>query len=173
MLSRWTSRCAHPIASFTFALVVLFTAESHAQRGAVASAGPFAGLSGSWSGAGTVTLANGSSERIRCRATYRVSGDGTGLQQELRCASDSYRFELRGDVTHYAGQISGTWSEATRNTGGQVSGRASEGQVNAVVQGPAFAAALSVTTRGDRQSVYIRSDSTELSAVSITLSRSR
>jgi hypothetical protein len=173
MSSRWTTRLAPLTASAVFAAVLLFASQSSAQRGAVAAAGPFAGLSGSWSGAGTVTLANGSSERIRCRATYRVSGDGSSLQQELRCASDSYRFELRGDVTHVGGQISGIWSEATRNTGGNVSGRASEGQVNAVVQGPAFAASLSVTTRGDRQSVHIRSDSTELTAVSITLSRSR
>jgi hypothetical protein len=173
MSSRWTTRCARPIATLTFVVVLLFASQSSAQRGAAAAAGPFAGLSGSWSGTGTVSLANGSSERIRCRATYRVGGDGTSLQQELRCASDSYRFELRGDVTYYAGQISGIWSEATRNTGGSVSGRASEGQVQAVVSGPSFAASLAVSTRGDRQSVHIRSDGMELSAVTITLTRSR
>jgi len=170
MALRWTTRCAYPFAGIAFSVVLLFASQSYAQRGA---AGPFAGLSGSWSGSGTVSLANGSSERIRCRANYRVGGDGTSLQQELRCASDSYRFELRGDVTYYAGQISGTWSEVTRNTGGSVSGRASDGLVQAIVNGPAFAASLAVTTRGDRQSVHIRSDSTELSSVTITLSRSR
>jgi hypothetical protein len=173
MSLRWTTRCAHPIARIAFVGALQFASQSYAQRGASAAAGPFTGMSGSWSGSGTVSLANGSSERIRCRANYRVGGDGNSLQQELRCASDSYRFELRGDVTHYAGQISGTWSEATRSTGGQVSGRASEGQVQAIVSGPAFAASVAVTTRGDRQSVHIRSDGAELSSVSITLSRSR
>src|SRR4051794_34098753 len=35
-----------------------------------AQSGPFAGMAGVWSGGGTVTLDDGSSERIRCRATY-------------------------------------------------------------------------------------------------------
>src|SRR4051794_19718036 len=35
-----------------------------------AQSGPFAPLAGSWSGAGTVTLDDGSTERIRCRAKY-------------------------------------------------------------------------------------------------------
>jgi hypothetical protein len=168
---RWTNRCAVPLAMVAFAVVLFFASETYAQRGAVASTGPFSGLSGSWSGSGTVTLSNGSSERIRCRATYVVGSGGNNLQQELRCASDSYRFELRGNVTHSGGQISGNWSEATRNTGGNVSGRASEGYVQAVVLGPAFAANLAVTTRGDRQSVTIRSEGAEVSHVSITLSR--
>lgn len=172
MSSRWTNHCAQSIATIVFAVVLLFAPQAYAQRGAAAAAGPFAGLSGSWTGSGTVSLANGSNERIRCRATYVVGGGGNSLQQELRCASDSYRFELRGDVTHYAGQISGTWSEATRNAGGSLSGRASEGQVQAVVSGPSFAASLAVSTRGDRQSVHIRSDGAELSSVTITLTRS-
>jgi membrane associated rhomboid family serine protease len=33
-----------------------------------AESGPFAGLSGNWSGGGTVALAGGPRERIRCRA---------------------------------------------------------------------------------------------------------
>jgi hypothetical protein len=155
-----------------FAIVLLFASQTYAQRGAVAATGPFTGLSGFWSGSGTVTLSNGANERIRCRANYTVDGDGNNLQQELRCASDSYRFELRGNVTHSGGQISGSWSEATRNTGGNLSGRAVEGLVQALVLGPAFAASLAVATRGDRQSVTIRSEGTEVARVSITLSRS-
>ena len=45
-----------------------------------ASAGPFSSLAGSWSGGGHISLANGTKERIRCRATYAVGGDGTVLQ---------------------------------------------------------------------------------------------
>ena len=37
-------------------------------------AGPFAGLAGTWTGGGTVSLASGASERIRCRATYAGGG---------------------------------------------------------------------------------------------------
>jgi len=61
--------------------------------------GPFAGLNGSWSGSGTVSLADGSKERIRCRANYTVDATGSGLRQSLRCASDSYKFDLASNVT--------------------------------------------------------------------------
>jgi len=44
-----------------------------------AQSGPFAGMAGNWSGGGTVTLDDGSSERLRCRATYAVGAGGTGL----------------------------------------------------------------------------------------------
>ena len=35
--------------------------------------GPFAGFDGSWSGNGTVTLSNGTTEHIRCKADYKVA----------------------------------------------------------------------------------------------------
>src|SRR4051812_16003434 len=38
---------------------------------------PFAGLAGTWSGSGTVSLSGGARERIRCRSTYQVGGEGT------------------------------------------------------------------------------------------------
>ena len=52
-------------------------------------AGPFGGLAGAWSGGGTISLAGGASERIRCRAVYNVGGGGRQLQLSIRCASDS------------------------------------------------------------------------------------
>jgi hypothetical protein len=99
-------------------------------------------------------------------------GEGGGaLQQNLRCASDSYRFDLSSNIVSNGGSISGTWSEATRSVSGGVSGRASGGQIDARVDGPGFAANFALTTRGDRQSVSIASAGTELSGVSITLMR--
>lgn len=66
---------------------------------------PFAGLSGSWTGSGSIALSDGSHERLRCRATYRVDGSGTKLQQTLRCASDSYKVELSSDVVSDGAQL--------------------------------------------------------------------
>src|SRR5713226_7192115 len=81
-----------------------------------ADSGPFTGLAGNWSGAGTITLGTGGRESIRCRAQYSVGGDGTSMQQSLRCASDSYRFDLSSDVTSsLGGVITGSWSESSRN----------------------------------------------------------
>src|ERR1043165_1842546 len=89
-----------------------FSPASHAQSG------PFAGMAGVWSGGGTVTLDDGSSERIRCRATYAVGAGGNGLNQSLTCASDSYRFNLSSNVIARGGSLSGTWSETSRNVNG-------------------------------------------------------
>ena len=61
-----------------------------AQTVRAAEQGPFAGLSGSWSGEGSVTMSNGSHERIRCRATYSMTPADRSLNQGLRCASDSW-----------------------------------------------------------------------------------
>jgi hypothetical protein len=135
--------------------------------------GRFAGLAGSWSGTGSIALSSGDNERIRCRATYAVAGGGNSLQQNLRCASDSYRFDLTSTVNYSGGALSGTWTEASRGASGSVSGTASNGQVQARVDGPTFQANLILSTRGDRQSVSIRSQGTELSSVSITLAKGR
>jgi hypothetical protein len=136
-----------------------------------AQSGPFAGLAGVWSGGGTVTLDDGSTERIRCRATYAVGGGGTGLNQSLTCASDSYRFNLAGNVVSQGGALSGTWSESSRGINGSLEGRGANGNFQLIASAPGFSANLSVTTRGNRQSVVIRSDSAFRGA-SISLSRS-
>ncbi|HZA01454.1 MAG TPA: hypothetical protein VE665_04150, partial [Hyphomicrobiaceae bacterium] len=48
---------------------------------APASASPLSDLPGRWSGWGSVTMSNGSSEQLKCVATYFVAGGGTSLQQ--------------------------------------------------------------------------------------------
>lgn len=137
---------------------------------AQAESGPFAAMAGVWSGTGTISLDNGASERIRCRATYAVSNDGTGLNQNLVCASDSYKFELKNDVLAKNGSLSGTWSEVSRNVGGSLEGRASNSQFDVVVSAASFKAKLSVTTHANKQLVSISSDGA-IKGASISLSR--
>jgi hypothetical protein len=136
-----------------------------------AQSGPFAGLAGVWSGGGTVTLDDGSSERIRCRATYAVSRDGDGLNQSLTCASDSYRFNLASNVVASGGLLSGTWSESSRGVTGNLEGRAANGTFQVIASAPGFNANITLTTRGNRQSVVIRAES-QFRGASISLSRS-
>src|ERR1700721_299505 len=83
---------------------------------------PFAGFNGAWSGNGTVSLSDGSTERIRCKAEYQVNGSGLGLRQSPDCASDSYKFDLASDVTSQGSRISGSWPEASRNIFGNLQG---------------------------------------------------
>src|SRR5882724_7730993 len=129
----------------------------------LAQSAPFAGLAGVWSGNGSIALANGGSERIKCRATYAVGDNGNGLQQTLRCASDSYRFELSSNVRNTDGIITGIWSEATRNVSGNLQGRAGKGLFQVMVTSPAFTASVDLTTRGNSQMVKITSPGSEFS----------
>ena len=166
MLMKPNSRSLRP----RIIVATLFAALLASGSTTFAGSGPFAEMAGVWSGSGTISLDSGTSERIRCRATYAVSGDGTGLNQNLVCASDSYKFELKSDVLAKEGSLSGSWNEVTRNVGGSVEGRAGNGQFDVVVSAAAFKAKLSVTTRGNKQSVSISSDGA-IKGASISLSR--
>ena len=164
LTSRGAVRSLIAAVAMLFAAFVPFSA-SYAQSG------PFAGMAGVWSGGGTVTLDDGSSERIRCRATYAVSRDGSGLNQSLTCASDSYRFNLASNVVASGGSLSGTWSESSRGITGSLEGRGANGNFQVVASAPGFNANITLTTRGNRQSVVIRAES-QFRGASISLSRS-
>ena len=132
---------------------------------------PFASLSGAWAGSGTVTLASGTKENIRCRANYNVDGGGTSMRLELRCSSESYKFELQSNVAHNNGEVSGHWNEVTNGVGGTIVGKASADRIDVRVEG-AIAAKLTVSTRADHQSVSIHSPGSPVSQVAISLNRS-
>jgi hypothetical protein len=144
---------------------MLFSGAGYAQSGA------FGSLAGVWSGGGTVTLGDGSTERMRCRATYDVRAGGNGLSQNLTCASDSYRFQLSSNVTARGGSLSGTWSESSRNINGNLEGSGSNGNFQVVATAPGFNANLSIRTNGNKQSVVIRPES-QFRGASISLTRS-
>ena len=79
----------------TFAAVAFFLT-AFAASTSYAQSSAFAGMAGTWSGPGTVTLDDGSNERIRCRATYKVAG--ASMDMSLTCASDAYKFNLLAAV---------------------------------------------------------------------------
>jgi hypothetical protein len=157
-----------PIAALVVGALLFVPAAAPAQRGA----GPFEGLDGSWSGGGTVTLSSGAREPLRCRATYNVENAGNAMKMRLRCASDSYRFDLTGTVANNGGALGGSWSEDTRRVSGSVSGRATPDRVDARITGPTFQAGITVAMSGRRsQSVTISSDGSLFRNVAITMSR--
>ena len=148
-------------------LLALLTTKGDAQ----ATAGPFAALAGNWSGGGTLTMSNGEQQPMRCRANYAVGGRGENMQLTIRCASDSFNFDLASHVENRDGRLSGEWSEATRNVGGTITGRANGSQIQAQATSPNFSANLSLTTQGNRQAVAILPQGTDVERVSLTLSR--
>lgn len=157
-------------AAFAVAVSVLASV-CQATPAAAAGSGPFAALEGSWFGSGTVSVSNGTNERIRCRAVYNVLDEGRSIRLSLRCASDSYNFNLLSSVRREGGAVSGSWTETTRNASGTISGHASGSQILVAAQGPSFAANLLLVTRGDRQSVSIRATGADITGVDIALSR--
>jgi hypothetical protein len=134
--------------------------------------GPFRVLAGSWAGSGNIAVADGANERIRCQADYRVGSTGATVTLQLRCASDSYKFELHGNVRYQNGEVLGDWSEKTRGAAGQVKGRIKGDQVDVRVDGQTFSALLSLTTRGDKQAISITAPmGSQMSEANITLNR--
>lgn len=148
-------------------------AQSAATQGLAPSAGPFDQLAGNWSGSGTIDLSNSRHEPIKCRASYDVLEEQNKLQLNIRCASDSYNFDLRGSATYTAGVITGSWSEATRNAAGTLSGKVEGVGFQVVAKGPTFTANLDLVTRGDKQTVTIKSQDAraDVQGVTITLQR--
>jgi hypothetical protein len=128
-------------------------------------------MAGVWSAPRTVTLDDGSTERIRCRATYAVGAGGSGLQQTLTCASDSYKFNLTSNVTAQGSAVSGTWAETSRNIQGSIEGRSGPGMIQVVASAPGFSANISLRTSGNKQSVVIKAES-QFRGASISLTRS-
>jgi hypothetical protein len=154
-------------------LTVLAVSTPAPAQPAEAAGKPFDNMSGAWSGTGSITLGSGDKVSIRCRVTYKVENDGYRVGQDLRCASDSYKFELLSDISYANGFITGRWDEKSRNTSGTISGRAMPGRIEALAETGGFAALFTMVTRGDSQSVRIESKSPEISDVTITLRRSR
>src|ERR1700744_6376933 len=135
------------------------------------SSNPFAGFNGTWSGNGTVSLSDGTTERIRCRADYKVDGGGQNLKQSLRCASDSYKIDLSREGPSEGGQISGNGTESSRNLNGELHGTAGGGQIEVFVEANGFAANLTLRTSGNRQTVQISSKG-DIRGVNITMVKS-
>ncbi|NOJ49153.1 hypothetical protein [Bradyrhizobium archetypum] len=136
-----------------------------------APASPFIAMAGTWSGGGVLSTSDGQQEQLRCRASYDVAGSGEQLRLNLRCASPSYNFDLSSEVQYRGGAISGSWSEASRNASGTLSGRATGDHVEAAARGDNFSAHLSLTTRGGKQTVSIQPQGANITAVSLALNR--
>ena len=149
--------------------VALIAVATHAQAQAVR--GPFATFPGSWSGDGAISLASGAVERLHCTAEYRVDDGGATLVQNLNCASDSYKFELKNQIQANGSDVTGQWIEVTRHAEGDIIGRVSSGHVEGTVSGPGFTATFSLQARANRQQILIRTQGGDIAQISAALTR--
>ena len=116
--------------------------------------------------------------RLEARPAHRERLQALSLQGTLVLAGPwaddagaMLVFDLASEVEYRGGAISGEWTEASRNASGTIEGRAAGDRIEAAATGPSFSAALSLTTRGSRQTVTIRPQGTDISTVSLELSR--
>lgn len=127
-------------------------------------------LAGNWAGLGQIQLDGGKTERVGCRGYYNLKDAGAVLSLVIRCASSSYKIELRSLLKDEGGRVSGTWEERTFNATGDITGRATAGALTLVISGN-INGSMSVTQNGGQHQVSIKTAGTSFTGVSINMSR--
>jgi hypothetical protein len=136
-----------------------------------AVAGPIDDLTGYWTGTGTVVLAGGDKEQVKCAAVYKVGQGGTLIRQSMRCASADYRIDATALLRIDGALVSGNWEERTYSASGEVSGRYTGTSLVLSVQGPGFTASMSVGLGRCRQSISIAPRGLDVRRVSMSLTK--
>ncbi len=129
------TRCINYFLFFVLAMIAA-SATPFMTNSAKAKSGKAAELSGSWRGSGTLNANTGETERVKCRATYRLRGRNT-YDVSFRCVSR----------THGAGDQNFTVRRSGRN---RYSGRFTDDKNHVPVS-------VSVSVRGQQQSVSMQS----------------
>ncbi len=125
-------------------------------------------IAGSWSGRCTVSFEGGNSENLSCRSYYATSGSVLSLA--IRCASTSYKTEIRSKLRISNGSLAGEWEERNFNAVGSASGVISGNTIVLRISG-AIDGRLVIDQTGSRQSVTITTNG-GLSSVKLGLTRS-
>ena len=137
-----------------------------------AHADPLGDLTGYWSGSGSIALANGKTERVKCNVVYKANG-GTEVRQTMRCASADYSINSLAELRVKGSQVTGTWEERTYSAKGDVTGRFGGDSFALSIQGASFSAAMHVTLSNCKQSLNITPQGLDVSRVSISLAKDR
>lgn len=137
---------------------------------AAADPGPLEHLPGRWSGWGAITMSSGQTEQVKCVATYFVS-DARRLEQNLRCASASYKIDSKALLEVASDQVRGHWEERTNAAAGSVSGRVTGSGFNLSIQGDNFTAVMAVSTSPCKQSINIAPQGTDIRRIAIGLDK--
>ncbi len=154
------------VSCLLIALTSLFAAPASA-----GTPGPFDSLVGRWTGEGRLGFAEGKTETITCRATYFASEDGQTLTQNLRCASAGAKVEVKSEVKHDAGALSGSWSELIYNKSGQLTGAITKNGYRISVKGDDLNANMEIIVRGDKQIIEIQFNNATLIGLTMVMNK--
>ena len=136
-----------------------------------AAAEPIDDLPGYWTGAGTVTLNGGDTERVKCAVVYKVRQGPTQIKQTLRCASSDYTINASAEYSVSGSQVEGKWEEKTYSATGDVSGRYTGGSFQLNIKGANFTAAMTMDVSRCKQSIQIRPKGLEVRRIAMSLSK--
>jgi hypothetical protein len=122
-------------------------------------------LKGQWTGSGTLKLANGKSERIRCHGN--ASGAEKSLNQFFNCASTANTFSFSTSLSFSGSRVSGNWRGP--EGGGTASGSASSSSMSLRLVSSSGRGRLNATFSSCRLSLTVTGWSTELRSLSVRL----
>ncbi|HEU4380436.1 MAG TPA: hypothetical protein VFR73_17830 [Hyphomicrobiaceae bacterium] len=132
---------------------------------------PFDKLAGRWVGEGRFGIRDGSTEAVKCRVTYIITGDGNDLKQSIRCASAGGNVEIHSAVAHKAGTIAGTWKELVRDMSGEVTGTVTSRGFRVAVRGESLNANMDIVLVNSKQVIEIQFIDSSLIGLTLILDK--
>ena len=129
-------------------------------------------LAGKWSGQGALETSTGARETVKCIVVYEVKSANTVINQNMRCASASYKIEAVTQMKVAGTHLSGTWEESSFGTSGTISGNVRAGGFSIVVDGGLFNARMSVASGKGSQTLNIVPSGLAVTKISIGLKKS-
>lgn len=125
-------------------------------------------LVGDWRGRGKVKLQGGGEEPVRCVVSYKAPSSSQ-IQQNLRCASISYRIDAVSNVRVRGKRLVGTWTEKTFDVTGELSGAVRDDGFTVSLVGNVFSAGMNVVVGGCQQTLDINVRGIDIRAIQMKL----
>jgi hypothetical protein len=116
---------------------------------------PIAGLTGRWSGQGTVIPARGSGESFKCVVTYAGNRNSSQVLQNLRCQSANYKLDTATHLLIRGKHVTGRWQEKVFSLDGTVTGKVTPDGFDVVLSGRFFTAKMTIAISQCEQSVTV------------------
>jgi hypothetical protein len=128
-------------------------------------------LEGRWRGKGYIEVSGGAREEIQCIATYVLREKGNGIEQNLRCASTSYKVDAQAKLRVSGDSVSGNWEEKQYAATGSVLGKVKLGGFNLLIKGDTFSARMSVASGKGTQTLNIVPTGLSVTKITVGLTK--
>lgn len=132
---------------------------------------PFVKLAGRWLGEGRLGFTGGKTETVKCRVTYILTDEARQVRQTIRCATEGDTVEVRSEVTHAAGVLSGSWKELSREWSGELSGNVTAHGFKVAIRGTELNANMDIIVKDSRQIIEIQFINSSLIGLTLILSK--